>query len=72
MTLRDRKKPSSGSSTPEVARKPGKGTHTHAVSSGSSASVSASDSETVSPPRVAAKKLPRVVLHVRPPTDAPQ
>ncbi|KAJ8591919.1 Arginase/deacetylase [Rhizopogon salebrosus TDB-379] len=72
MTLRDRKKPSSGSSTPEVARKPGKGTHTYAVSSGSSASVSASDSETVSPPRVAAKKLPRVILHVRPPTDAPQ
>ncbi|KAG1732391.1 arginase deacetylase [Suillus paluster] len=66
MTLRERKKPSSNSSTTEVARNPRKGTHTPApMSSSSSTSTSASENEAVSP--LMAKKVPRVILHVRPP-----
>ncbi|KAG1780608.1 arginase deacetylase [Suillus placidus] len=62
-TLRERKKVSRSSSTPEVA---GKDTQTPVPMSGcSSTSASASESEAVSP--LTAKKLPRVILHVRPP-----
>lgn len=62
-TLRERKKLSRNSSTPEVASKPGKDTQTPVPMSSTSASVS--ESEVVSP--LIAKKLPRVILHVRPP-----
>ncbi|KAG2344392.1 Arginase/deacetylase [Suillus weaverae] len=62
-TLRERKKLSRSSSTPEVT---GKDTQTPVPMSGcSSTSATASESEAVSP--IIAKKLPRVILHVRPP-----
>ncbi|KAG2749287.1 Arginase/deacetylase [Suillus brevipes Sb2] len=67
-TLRERKKLSRNNSTPEVASKPGKGTQVQMqmpMSGRSSISASASESEVVSP--LTAKKLPRVILHVRPP-----
>ncbi|KAG1735207.1 arginase deacetylase [Suillus lakei] len=65
-TLRERKKVPRNSSTPEVVCQPGKGTQTPvSVSSISSTSPSTSESEAVSP--LTAKKLPRVILHVRPP-----
>ncbi|OJA15834.1 hypothetical protein AZE42_04033 [Rhizopogon vesiculosus] len=65
MSLRDRKKPLSGSSTPEVARKPSKGAQALAQTVSSSSS-STSESEAVG--TLHPKKLPRVILHVRPPT----
>lgn len=62
-TLRERKKLSRNSSTPEVASKPREDTQTPVPMSSTSASTS--ESEVVSP--LVAKKLPRVILHVRPP-----
>ncbi|KAG2360657.1 Arginase/deacetylase [Suillus spraguei] len=62
-TLRERKKLSRNSSTPEVVSKPSKDTQTLVPSS--LTSVSASESGAVSP--LVAKKLPRVILHVRSP-----
>lgn len=67
-TLRERKKLSRNSSTPEVASKPDKGAQMQMpvpMSGSPSISASASESEAVSP--LTAKKLPRVILHVRPP-----
>jgi histone deacetylase HOS3 len=65
-TLRERKKLSRNSSTPEVGSKPGEGTQTPVPMPGSSSTcASASESEAVNP--LTAKKLPRVILHVRPP-----
>lgn len=67
-TLRERKKLSRNSSTPEVVSKPDKGAQMQmpVPKSGSpSISASASESDAVSP--LTAKKLPRVILHVRPP-----
>ncbi|KAG2133359.1 arginase deacetylase [Suillus clintonianus] len=67
-TLRERKKLSGNSSTPEVASKPDKDTHTSVpVSNSLSISASASESEVMRP--LSAKKLPRVILHVKPPEN---
>ncbi|KAG2155852.1 arginase deacetylase [Suillus bovinus] len=66
-TLRERKKLSRNSSTPDVASKPGKDTQVPVPvsSTSSSTSVSVPESEAVNP--LTAKKLPRVILHVRRP-----
>ncbi|KAG1852059.1 histone deacetylase domain-containing protein [Suillus tomentosus] len=64
--LRERKKLSRNSSTPEVVSKPGKDAQIPApVSSSSLTSTSVSESEPAD--SLSAKKLPRVILHVRPP-----